>query len=112
MRYKECQFCVNRGKEEICTDCMPSNFLTGKKFGPDHRKEKEDPLPFKIPDDFKDNIGDRPADVISQRKEKMKERKCVMCDKDIKGFRDQQSLREWEISGICQDCQDGVFGEY
>lgn len=26
-------------------------------------------------------------------------------------FRDVESLREWEISGLCQKCQDEVFGE-
>ena len=26
-------------------------------------------------------------------------------------FRDEKSLREWRISGLCQACQDDMFGE-
>jgi hypothetical protein len=36
--------------------------------------------------------------------------KCPMCQSDIEGFRDALSKREYEISGLCQKCQDFVFG--
>lgn len=37
---------------------------------------------------------------------------CPTCDKliVIKNFRDLSSLREFEISGMCQECQDKTFG--
>lgn len=36
---------------------------------------------------------------------------CVTCGKEIDGFRNNISLKEYRISGMCQECQDGVFGE-
>lgn len=39
---------------------------------------------------------------------------CVFCGKPVdpkKDFRNAISLKEFEISGICQACQDGVFGK-
>lgn len=42
------------------------------------------------------------------------EGKCPSCAKVIVmggAFRDQLSYREFEISGLCQDCQDSVFDE-
>jgi len=38
---------------------------------------------------------------------------CPFCGKKIdvtKEFRDSLSRREYAISGLCQDCQDKVFG--
>ena len=37
---------------------------------------------------------------------------CVSCDSKVskEGFRDEVSLREFHISGLCQVCQDKVFG--
>lgn len=38
--------------------------------------------------------------------------KCPMCGRDIamKDFRNVLSIREYKISGLCQKCQDDVFG--
>ncbi len=36
---------------------------------------------------------------------------CTSCGKDIGFFKDEVSLREHEISGLCQECQDKVFDE-
>jgi hypothetical protein len=36
---------------------------------------------------------------------------CPTCGEPIAGFRDELSLREYKISGMCQACQDSVFGE-
>ena len=41
----------------------------------------------------------------------MDERKCVICNLPVLHFRDQLSAKEYSISGLCQDCQDTVFGE-
>ena len=37
--------------------------------------------------------------------------KCVTCSEPADGFRDEVSLKEYTISGMCQSCQDSVFGE-
>jgi len=42
----------------------------------------------------------------------IKEGKCPFCKKqiDIESFKDELSLKEFAISGLCQKCQDEVFG--
>ena len=34
----------------------------------------------------------------------------IGCGKPVNGFRDPLSAREFAISGLCQECQDSVFG--
>ena len=34
---------------------------------------------------------------------------CPFCNKEVTGFKDSLSLREFEISGLCQKCQDETF---
>jgi hypothetical protein len=38
---------------------------------------------------------------------------CPVCEKQIKlaDFKNEISKREFEISGLCQKCQDETFGE-
>ena len=41
------------------------------------------------------------------------EGKCAACGKDVdvaEDFVDEISIREYGISRMCQECQDGVFG--
>ena len=35
---------------------------------------------------------------------------CMTCDGDAIDFRDELSQKEYTISGMCQVCQDKVFG--
>lgn len=35
---------------------------------------------------------------------------CTLCKRPATDFRDELSKKEFEISGMCQDCQDEVFG--
>lgn len=35
--------------------------------------------------------------------------KCPTCGEVVVSFRDALSAREYEISGMCQECQDSVF---
>lgn len=35
---------------------------------------------------------------------------CVACDRKAESFTDKLSEREYTISGLCQVCQDEVFG--
>jgi len=38
---------------------------------------------------------------------------CPFCGKKVKAedFRDQLSIKEYRISGLCQKCQDDFFGK-
>ena len=40
------------------------------------------------------------------------EKKCTSCAMpiDTEDFRDDLSRREYKISGLCQSCQDDIFG--
>lgn len=40
-----------------------------------------------------------------------KENICVSCHKNVGDFRDSLSEREFNISGLCQECQDEIFTE-
>ena len=35
---------------------------------------------------------------------------CPLCSAEVRELRDELSLREFGISGLCQTCQDSVFG--
>ena len=56
-------------------------------------------------------VKDKPiADaIIPGRKALTDSMKCTVCPSPLKGFRDQLSLKEYNISGMCQACQDKVF---
>lgn len=45
---------------------------------------------------------------------KVEQRKCPFCNKNINenDFKDKLSRKEYEISGICQECQDDFFEGY
>ena len=45
--------------------------------------------------------------------EAKEEEVCVFCGKPIimKDFKDQLSIKEYKISGLCQKCQDDIYGE-
>ena len=61
----------------------------------------------------------RPVDQIfpnAKRQEHIDKRQCNRmfgCGKEIwdmeREFRDEISRKEYELTGLCQDCQDGVF---
>jgi len=36
---------------------------------------------------------------------------CVLCKKPAEYFKDSLSLKEYSISGLCQECQDKIFKE-
>jgi hypothetical protein len=46
------------------------------------------------------------------RKGAIKDNICALCGKLVseQDFRDPLSLKEYTISGMCQECQDDVFG--
>lgn len=49
---------------------------------------------------------------LEQMRANQKEGKCPFCGKDMSNpsFRDEKSIKEFKISGLCQDCQDKTFG--
>ena len=61
--------------------------------------------------------SERPVDKIfpsAQRRAAITEGRCVQppfgCGKPIKGFKNALSEKEFKISGLCQECQDKIFG--
>lgn len=46
------------------------------------------------------------------RKENIKAKQCVFCSEKVEldSFKDERSLKEFHISGMCQPCQDKIFG--
>jgi len=56
--------------------------------------------------DILNNLG------LNQFVKDVEKKKCPFCKIEIneKDFRDRLSLKEYYISGLCQKCQDKVFG--
>tara|TARA_R100000908_G_scaffold61725_1_gene40081 strand:+ start:2198 stop:2461 length:264 start_codon:yes stop_codon:yes gene_type:complete len=44
-------------------------------------------------------------------KEVVSENRCTWCDQDNVKLKDKLSETEYQISGLCQDCQDATFKE-
>jgi len=47
----------------------------------------------------------------TSREGAIKKNICTICKGPAKTFKDKLSKKEYEISGLCQKCQDRVFGE-
>jgi len=41
--------------------------------------------------------------------ESLRKRFCVMCKNPVTQFKDDLSIKEYAISGLCQTCQDSFF---
>lgn len=58
-----------------------------------------------------DNIAAKPIALLLPVAEKaVREGFCPVCKEEVKLFRTELSLKEFYISGLCQACQDAVFG--
>ena len=54
----------------------------------------------------------KPVDLLFPEAKKLKEQgKCPTCAQAIGQFRNEGSVIEFGISGMCQECQDSVFGK-
>lgn len=42
--------------------------------------------------------------------ESIKTKICVQCSCNATSFRDELSVQEYQVSGLCQGCQDPIFG--
>ena len=51
--------------------------------------------------------------IFPEQVERIDNHQCVTCPNDINDmdFRDELSVKEYGISGMCQECQDSIFGE-
>ena len=51
--------------------------------------------------------------IFPEAADRIMQSKCVTCENRIfnEDFRDEISCKEYGISGMCQTCQDSVFGE-
>jgi hypothetical protein len=50
--------------------------------------------------------------VLPEVAELIGEGRCPICKQEVdKKFRDKLSEVEFEISGLCQKCQDNIFGK-
>jgi hypothetical protein len=60
------------------------------------------------------NLEDKPvAKVFPEEVARVKAGYCATCKKPVHpniDFKDELSVKEYKISGMCQSCQDGVFG--
>ena len=45
------------------------------------------------------------------RKESIERKQCAICSSEVEldSFKDEISLKEFHISGMCQPCQDKIF---
>jgi len=50
--------------------------------------------------------------IMPEKYQRIVDALCVCCDNKIAEtpFKDALSKKEYSISGMCQDCQDSVFG--
>lgn len=63
-------------------------------------------------DTVADKFARKPAGVMFPRMvETIREGHCTDCGENLVGFNDILSKREWEISGMCQECQNQTFVE-
>lgn len=46
-----------------------------------------------------------------KRRDCIEQQICTYCGKPAVSFKDELSKKEYSISGICQECQDGSFLE-
>jgi len=47
----------------------------------------------------------------TDRVEQITNNLCTWCKGDVTKFKDSDSMKEYRISGLCQNCQDEVFKE-
>lgn len=60
-----------------------------------------------------EELGKRPwAKIDPDAFKRLTQWKCTICNEEIKenDFKNAISIKEYRISGMCQTCQDSVFG--
>jgi hypothetical protein len=81
-------------------------------FASDRRTIMEESFPRIVkPVDFLFPVAPGSASGLT-REEAIDQHKCVMCDTEGPvDFRDRESVAEYHISGMCQNCQDEFYVE-
>lgn len=51
-------------------------------------------------------------ELMASREQAKKDFVCNFCKEPILSFKDELSKKEYEISALCQSCQDGVFESF
>lgn len=60
-----------------------------------------------------EELSQRPwGQMFPKKIENLKKGICTTCKAEIVGFKNAISLKEYNISGMCQKCQDSVFGGF
>ncbi len=58
-----------------------------------------------------DNIALKPIELLFPgTAQSIQEGLCPICKGEVTSFRNELSAQEYRISGMCQKCQDAVFG--
>ena len=61
---------------------------------------------------IKDFLNDLSKNMYGRSTEdSIKTNICVICGTSAQEFKDELSRKEYNISGMCQQCQDEIFGE-
>jgi hypothetical protein len=70
-----------------------------------------EPLENKGKNEVMENLLEGFSKMLSTpRSVAFKENTCVTCSGEAKEFRDTTSEKEYTISGMCQPCQDKIWG--
>ena len=66
-----------------------------------------------LPPSFKSSEVEAVINKIFGRSriETIENKSCVSCDATNVSLADEESAKEYSISGMCQTCQDSTFGE-
>ena len=60
--------------------------------------------------DKSDQVKEMIEHIFPGTAQAIADKRCPLCKQPITEFRSSKSIREYEISGMCQDCQDQIFG--
>ena len=66
-------------------------------------------------DNYQNNQFSHPSTKLQKLRREIEKqiqlRRCTWCQTSVKQFKDQISVKEYFISGLCQSCQDETFEE-
>jgi len=66
-------------------------------------------------DNYQNNQFSHPSTKLQKLRREIEKqiqlRRCTWCQTSVKQFKDRISVKEYFISGLCQDCQDKTFAE-
>lgn len=93
-KYRSCEH-FNKTNDMNCLHCRKKKAYSNRFITEERIKELATRPIVSIDLNFIDNI---------------KKGLCTSCGTNIESFKDEKSLKEYRISGMCQSCQNSVFG--